>query len=65
MGREMICEVLPITEKLSSLIANAASKEEMLKVALEEGFVPIYKNGIQKAIDGVTSIEEVLKVAKG
>lgn len=65
MGREMICEVLPITERLSSLIANGASKEEMLKVALEEGFVPIYKNGIQKAIDGVTSIEEVLKVAKG
>ncbi len=65
MGREMICEVLPITERLSSLIANGASKEEMLKVALEEGFVPIYKNGIQKAIDGITSIEEVLKVAKG
>jgi general secretion pathway protein E len=65
MGREMICEVLPISEKLSSLIAGGASKEEMRKVALEEGFVPIYQNGIQKAIDGVTSIEEVLKVAKG
>jgi general secretion pathway protein E len=65
MGREMICEVLPISEKLSSLIANGASKEEMRKIAIEEGFVPIYHNGIQKAIDGITSIEEVLKVAKG
>ena len=64
-GREMICEVLPISDKLSSLIANSASKDAMLQVALEEGFVPIYKNGIQKAIDGITSIEEVLKVAKG
>ena len=65
MGREMICEVLPISERLSSLIANGASKEDMRKVAIEEGFVPIYQNGIQKAIDGITSIEEVLKVAKG
>ena len=64
-GREMICEVLPISDKLSSLIANSASKDAMLQVALEEGFVPIFQNGIQKAIDGVTSIEEVLKVAKG
>lgn len=65
MGREMICEVLPISEKLSSLIANGASKDDMLNVALEEGFVPIFRNGLQKAIDGITSIEEVLKVAKG
>ena len=65
MGREMICEVLPISDKLSSLIANGASKDAMLQLALEEGFVPIFNNGIQKAIDGITSIEEVLKVAKG
>ena len=65
MGREMICEVLPISEHLSSLIANGASKDEMLKIALEEGFVPIFQNGIAKAVEGVTSIEEILKVAKG
>ena len=65
IGREMICEVLPVSDKLSSLIANGASKDELHKVALEEGFVPIFQNGIQKAIDGITSIEEVLKVAKG
>ena len=65
MGREMICEVLNITEDLSSLIAKGASKDEMLKKAVEEGFVDIFQNGIEKALSGVTSIEEILKVAKG
>ena len=65
MGREMICEVLNISEELSTLIAKGASKEVMLEQAKKEGFIPIFHNGLQKAIDGVTSIEEVLKVAKG
>ena len=65
MGREMICEVLNISEDLSTLIAKGASKEAMLEEAKKEGFIPIFQNGLQKAIDGITSIEEVLKVAKG
>ena len=65
MGREMICEVLNISEDLSTLIAKGASKEVMLEQAKKEGFIPIFHNGLQKAIDGITSIEEVLKVAKG
>ena len=65
MGREMICEVLSISEELSSLIAKGASKDVMLEQARKDGFIDIYQNGIQKALDGVTSMEEILKVAKG
>ncbi len=65
MGREMICEVLSVTDELSSLIAKGASKEELRAQAEKDGFIPIFQNGIQKALDGVTSIEEVLRVAKG
>jgi general secretion pathway protein E len=64
MGREMICEVLNISEELSSLIAKGASKDVMLEQARKEGFVNIFENGIAKALDGVTSIQEILKVAK-
>ena len=64
MGREMICEVLNVSDDLSSLIAKGASKELMLEQAKKDGFVDLYANGIQKALDGVTSIEEILKVAK-
>jgi len=65
MGREMICEVLTITDELSTLIAKGASKDVMLEQAKKDGFIDIFHNGIQKALDGVTSIEEILKVAKG
>ena len=65
MGREMICEVLTITEEFSSLIAKGASKDQMHEQALKDGFIDIFQNGLQKALDGVTSIEEILKVAKG
>ncbi|MEA2071963.1 MAG: ATPase, T2SS/T4P/T4SS family [Campylobacterota bacterium] len=65
MGREMICEVLTITEDLSSLIAKGASKDAMLAQANKDGFIDIFQNGVQKALDGITSIEEILKVAKG
>ncbi len=64
MGREMICEVLTVTDELSSLIAKGASKEELRAQADKDGFVPLFQNGIQKALDGITSVEEVLRVAK-
>ena len=65
MGREMICEVLNISEDLSSLIAKGGSKELLYEQAKKDGFIGIFENGIQKALDGITSLEEILKVAKG
>ncbi|MHC3993879.1 GspE/PulE family protein [Thiomicrolovo sp. ZZH C-3] len=64
LGREMISEVLPITETLSSMIARSASKEEMMKQAIQEGFVSMFQNGMKKVVEGKTTIEEVLRVAK-
>jgi len=64
LGREMISEVLPISETLSSMIAREASKEEMMHQALEEGFVSMFENGMKKVVEGKTTIEEVLRVAK-
>ena len=61
----MICEVLSVTDELSSLIAKGASKDELRAQAIKDGFIPIFENGIQKALEGVTSIEEILRVAKG
>jgi general secretion pathway protein E len=64
MGREMISEVLPISEDISSLIAKGASKDDIMIQARKEGFVDMFTNGMQKAIDGITTIDEILKVAK-
>lgn len=65
MGREMICEVLPITEELSSMIARSASKDDLLKQAKAEGFVGMFENGMAKAVQGITTLDEILRVAKG
>lgn len=64
MGREMICEVLTITDELRSLIAKGASIDALHAQALKDGFVGLFKNGIDKALEGTTSLEEVLRVAK-
>ncbi|MEA2110585.1 MAG: GspE/PulE family protein [Campylobacterota bacterium] len=64
MGREMICEVLPVSEEISSLIAKNASKDSIMEQANQEGFEDMFTNGMQKAIEGVTTIEEILRVAK-
>ncbi|QKF64610.1 GspE/PulE family protein [Campylobacter corcagiensis] len=63
-GREMISEVLPISEKLQTLIANSASKDEMKKVAYDEGFIDMFHDGILRAARGATSVEEIYRVAK-
>jgi len=63
-GREMICEVLLISEELSTMIANGASKEEMRMQATKEGFSTMLQDGVNKALQGKTSLEEVLRVAR-
>ena len=63
-GREMICEVLPISEDLSRMIAKGESKVNLLEQAEKEGFQNMFANGIAKAATGVTTFEEILKVAK-
>jgi general secretion pathway protein E len=60
----MISEVLPISETLSSMIARSASKDEMMQQAIQEGFVSMFENGMKKVVEGKTTIEEVLRVAK-
>ena len=63
-GREMICEVLLISEKISTMIANGASKEEIRIQATKEGFTNMLEDGVNKALQGKTSLEEVLRVAR-
>jgi len=63
-GREMISEVLTVSEALSRMIAKGASKEEMTKQAMEEGFINMFEDGVNKALEGKTTIEEIYRVAR-
>ena len=63
-GREMISEVLLVSEELSTMIANGASKEKLREQAFKEGFITMLQDGVNKALQGKTSLEEVLRVAR-
>lgn len=63
-GREMISEVLTISETFSRMIARNASKEEMTNQAIEEGFISMFEDGVNKALEGKTTIEEIYRVAR-
>ena len=64
IGREMISEVLRIDDTLSSMIAKEASKTEILETASKKGYVSMIQDGIDKALNGTTTIDEVLRVAR-
>lgn len=63
-GRLAIFEVAPISDKLSSHIARNAEYDSLEKLAEEEGMITIVQDGYIKAIEGITTIEEVARVAK-
>jgi len=63
-GREMISEVLTVSEALSRMIARNASKEELTKQAIEEGFISMFEDGVHKALEGKTTIDEIYRVAR-
>ncbi|CAA6810029.1 MAG: Type IV fimbrial assembly, ATPase PilB [uncultured Campylobacterales bacterium] len=64
LGRVMISEVLDIDASMQSLIARGASKVEITKQANENGFVSMFADGMSKASQGLTLIEEVYRVIK-
>ncbi len=64
-GRASIMEVLPISKGIRDVILRSANAEEVRKVAIEEGFRDLRTNGFHRVREGVTTIEEVLRVTAG
>jgi len=63
-GRMGIYEVLEVSKVIQDLINKNASNTEMYAAAEKEGMIPIVEDGFAKAIKGVTSLEEILRVTK-
>ncbi|MEK7550724.1 MAG: ATPase, T2SS/T4P/T4SS family [Patescibacteria group bacterium] len=64
LGRMGLFEVLPITEKISKLILERASASVIEAQAKEEGMITLKQDGYLKVVEGVTTLEEVLRVAQ-
>lgn len=63
-GRVGIFEVLPVTEKIGRLILEHAPASEIEKEAVEEGMITMKQDGYLKVVEGITTIDEVLRVAQ-
>lgn len=63
-GRIGIYEVLQVTEKIGRLILERAASGEIEKAAVEGGMVTMIQDGFMKSMEGITTIEEVLRVAE-
>lgn len=63
-GRIGIFEVLNVTETIKELIIKKASTDEIQKRARKEGMLTMLEDGFMKAYQGITSLEEVLRVTK-
>lgn len=62
-GRMGIFEVLMITPSIREILDKNVSGVQIRKVAEREGFTVLSKDGISKAVRGLTTIEEVMRVA--
>jgi type IV pilus assembly protein PilB len=64
-GRVAIYEVMPITTELRDLMLRNATTAEIRDTACSQGMKTLRQNALQKVVDGVTTVEEVLRVTMG
>jgi len=63
-GREMISEVLIVTEEMSNMIIEKKERSVIVNEARKNGFVSMVEDAIDKLKKGITTIEEILRVVK-
>ena len=63
-GRVSIVELLVMSDAIRSLVMRHVTSGEVRQQAIAEGMQTMYENGLSKAVAGVTTIEEVLRVTR-
>ena len=62
-GRAGLYEVMDVTEEIQSLIVKRATSAEIQRMAIQQGMVTMRQDGYLKALNGITTLEEVNRVA--
>ena len=63
-GRTGIFELMTMNDDLREAILRKASTKELYELARENGLRTLYENGIEKAVAGITTLEEVTRVTQ-
>jgi type II secretory ATPase GspE/PulE/Tfp pilus assembly ATPase PilB-like protein len=61
-GRTVIMELLRIDDDIDALIARRANVIELNALATEKGFICLAQDGLRLVLEGITSLEEVMRV---
>jgi len=61
-GRKALLELLVMTDEIERLIIEGGSADDIHKLAVEQGMVTLRRSGLRKALEGETTLEEVLRV---
>ncbi len=64
-GRVGIYEVMMMSERLRDIILNGGSTDDIRRQAIEEGMLSLRESALRKALTGVTTLEEVVRVTMG
>lgn len=62
-GRTVIGEIMIIDDEIRELIYSGASVTALKAAAVKKGMVPLKLDAVKKAAEGITTLEEVLRVA--
>ena len=60
-GRVGFFELLEVTEEVAKAIAAEVPEDQLYKVAVKEGLVPLRRAALKKVAQGITSLEEALR----
>lgn len=61
-GRVAIMELLKMDSDLDDLVAHRASIRDLKQAALDKGFRPLASDGLQRVLQGITSLSEIARV---
>ena len=64
LGRIGIFEVMPISEKMGRMVVEKTPASKLQDLAMEEGMLTMKQDGYVKVLEGVTTREEVVRVAE-
>ncbi len=62
-GRIALYEVMPVKDELKELILQGASGLDIKREAMRLGMLTLRQSGVRKVMEGVTSVEEILRVS--
>ena len=63
-GRTGIFEILIVDEEIKKLVLKTSDANQINELALKQGMITLQKDGIDKALNGITTTEEVLRVTR-